>query len=136
MRTKKGFTLVEIMIVVAIIALLAAIAVPNLLTARRSANDAATQAELRTLQTSLENYAIDNNGNYSTGNAEADMDHLVNGNYLRVDPCVGGPTNGIKSGHLFTCVINLANYSVTAAVQGNAGVHSYLLNEFGINETS
>jgi prepilin-type N-terminal cleavage/methylation domain-containing protein len=54
---KRGFTLVEIMIVVAIIALLAAIAIPNLLGARKAANDAAAKANLKTLGTELETYA-------------------------------------------------------------------------------
>ena len=49
---RKGFTLVEIMIVVAIIALLAAIAIPNLLRARHNANESAALAPLKTLFTS------------------------------------------------------------------------------------
>ena len=54
--SRKGFTLVEIMIVVAIIALLAAIAIPILLRARHNANEAAAQATLKTISTACESY--------------------------------------------------------------------------------
>lgn len=50
-KNKKGFTLVEIMIVVAIIALLAAIAIPNLLRTRLQANESAAIAALKTVAT-------------------------------------------------------------------------------------
>jgi type IV pilus assembly protein PilA len=53
---KKGFTLVEIMIVVAIIALLAAIAIPNLLRARHNANEAAAIASLKTISVACESF--------------------------------------------------------------------------------
>ena len=53
---ERGFTLVEIMIVVAIIALLAAIAIPSVLRSRTSANEAASVGNLHALVTSLETY--------------------------------------------------------------------------------
>ncbi len=55
-RSNRGFTLVEIMIVVAIIALLAAIAIPNMLRARHNANETAAIAAMRTLSTALESH--------------------------------------------------------------------------------
>ena len=63
---RKGFTLVEIMIVVAIIALLAAIAIPNLLSARMTANTAAAKANVRSLSTAAETFSTANNGLYPT----------------------------------------------------------------------
>jgi type II secretory pathway pseudopilin PulG len=59
------------MIVVAIIALLAAIAIPNLLRARMTANESAAQSTLRTISTAFETYAAANDGEYPT--AEGDL---------------------------------------------------------------
>lgn len=58
---RGGFTLVEIMIVVAIIALLAAIAVPNFLRARKRSQATVLLENYRLLDSALDQYAIDNN---------------------------------------------------------------------------
>jgi len=55
-KNKKGFTLIELMIVVAIIAIIAAIAIPSLLGARKSANEANAIGTLRTLSTCAEQF--------------------------------------------------------------------------------
>ncbi len=59
--TKSAFTLIELLIVVAIIGILAAIAVPNFLNAQTRASLARVQSDLRSVETALEMYQIDNN---------------------------------------------------------------------------
>lgn len=56
-----AFTLIELLIVVAIIAILAAIAVPNFLEAQTRAKVSRTQSDLRTLSVAMESYVVDNN---------------------------------------------------------------------------
>jgi len=58
---KKAFTLIELLIVVAIIAILAAIAVPNFLEAQTRAKVSRCRADMRTIVTALEAYSVDNN---------------------------------------------------------------------------
>jgi len=58
---RRGFTLVEIMIVVAIIALLASIAVPNLLRARKRSQAVRILEDLRVIDSATDEYAVENN---------------------------------------------------------------------------
>src|SRR6201996_673076 len=65
-RHRQGFTLVEIMIVVAIIALLAAIAVPSFLRARKRSQATTTLESLRIIDAAKDQYAIENGKGPST----------------------------------------------------------------------
>jgi len=80
LQTRRGgFTLVEIMIVVAIIALLAAIAVPNFLRARKRSQATRILEDLRMLDSATDQYAIENNKTSGMNPAWGDLK-----NYLKV----------------------------------------------------
>ncbi len=76
MKNEKGFSLVELLIVVAIIAIIAAIAVPSLLTARMAANEASALQGLRTVGSAEIAFAATQNQQYTN------MTSLTAGNYL------------------------------------------------------
>ncbi len=76
MRNEQGFSLVELLIVVAIIAIIAAIAIPSLLTSRMAANEAGGIEGCRTVGSAEVAYASTNNQNYAL------LQDLVDGTFL------------------------------------------------------
>ncbi|MFN3699747.1 MAG: type II secretion system protein, partial [Dictyoglomus sp.] len=77
MRREKGFTLIELMVVIVIIAILAAVALPNFMGATERARESAVRSAIKTIQTALEMYATDNQGYYPSN-----ITDLQSGNYL------------------------------------------------------
>jgi type IV pilus assembly protein PilA len=102
MSKQKGFSLIELLIVVAIILIIAAIAIPNLLRARMAANESSAVASIRTINTGMVTY----NSTYPTVGFAAGLTNLGG-----VAPCTPSSTTaclidsllaaGTKSGYNF-----------------------------------
>ena len=91
-RNSKGFTLIELLIVVAIIGIIAAIAIPNLLNAIDRGKQKRTMADMRSIGTAVESYAVDNN-TYPVATDATTLKGLVEPIYIKTMPTTDGWNN-------------------------------------------
>ena len=101
MRREKGFTLIELLIVVAIIGIIAAIAIPNLLNAIDRSKQKRTMADMRSVGTAVEEYAIDNNFypiQTTQGIIDTTVAALLEPHYIKLTPRKDGWNADLRYG--------------------------------------
>src|SRR5688500_17213906 len=113
-NNNKGFSLLELLIVVAIILIIATIAIPSLLRSRQAANESAAVANLRTINTAQVTYLSGAGGNYGA------ITDLVTGGLL------DSRFSGTVSGYNFSVSVSGADYTANATpASTNTGRYGY-----------
>jgi type IV pilus assembly protein PilA len=127
-QTSKGFSLIELLIVVAIILIIAAIAIPNLLRARMAANEASAVGSIRTINTSAITYSATWGVQFPTSQAVLGGATGVAATCALselIDPALAGAVSAAnaKSGYYFT----YTGISATPTVGACTGFQSFTI---------